>query len=350
MFPENTGETVMKQIIENTFIEKLAKSFSRSPLQQNKINESDAELLRIPGNDHTLALTTDSIVEEIERGLYSDPYLIGWMTVIVNLSDLAAVGAEPIGILINESLPSGLSSEYIEMLQQGINDACNKYHIHVLGGDTNLSSSMQMGASAVGIIRNGTALTRVGCTAGDHLFSSGRLGIGSVYAINKLFNISNDNKSLFKPNARIEEGQLLRQFASCCIDTSDGFIPAIDQLMRLNNTGFTLETDIEDLLCPETHDISIKADLKPWMMLAGPHGEFELIFTVRANKLDNFLNNARAMDWEPLFLGKATGDQRFKITSNNKIIEIDTPEIRNLFNKVNGNVERYIQELLLFKY
>ena len=55
-----------------------------------------------------LAITTDSIVEEIRLGLYDDPYLIGWMIVMVNLSDLAAVGADPLGILISEIFPNNL--------------------------------------------------------------------------------------------------------------------------------------------------------------------------------------------------------------------------------------------------
>ena len=93
---------MLNQILENSSIKNLVKIFSRSPLQQNRLHESDAELINLPGTNITLAITMDSIVEEIEAGLYTDPYLIGWMTVMVNASDLAAVGAKPLGILINE--------------------------------------------------------------------------------------------------------------------------------------------------------------------------------------------------------------------------------------------------------
>ncbi len=70
----------------------LLKIIIALPIQINKLQESDSELLNINilENDQ-LAVTTDSIVEEIEMGIYKDPYLIGWMTVMVNMSDLAAV-------------------------------------------------------------------------------------------------------------------------------------------------------------------------------------------------------------------------------------------------------------------
>lgn len=78
---------------EVALLERLAGGFARSHLQCNQRHESDAELIRLPGSRSVLALTTDAISEEIESGLYADPYLIGWMTVMVNASDLAAVGA-----------------------------------------------------------------------------------------------------------------------------------------------------------------------------------------------------------------------------------------------------------------
>ena len=61
-------------------------------------------LIQIPGTSLVIAITTDSIVKELKTGLYSDPYTIGWMTVLANASDLAAVGPEPSGILISETL------------------------------------------------------------------------------------------------------------------------------------------------------------------------------------------------------------------------------------------------------
>jgi len=90
-------------ILENLLIKKLTKGFRRSGRQINALNESDSELVILDNNSgNYLAVTMDSLSEEISSGLYDDPYLIGWMIVMINLSDLAAVGAEPVGILLSE--------------------------------------------------------------------------------------------------------------------------------------------------------------------------------------------------------------------------------------------------------
>jgi thiamine-monophosphate kinase len=83
----------LNSILENQKINKLLSDFRRSPHQLNKPHESDAEIIKL--NDALLAITTDSISEEILTGLYDDPYIIGWMIVTVNMSDLAAVGSSP---------------------------------------------------------------------------------------------------------------------------------------------------------------------------------------------------------------------------------------------------------------
>ena len=98
-------------VLENAYIERLVRELPRSPLQLNRLQEADAELIRLPGTTAVVALKTDAIVEEIETGLYADPWLLGWMAVTVNASDLAAVGAEPVGVLLNETLAPDAEGE-----------------------------------------------------------------------------------------------------------------------------------------------------------------------------------------------------------------------------------------------
>lgn len=342
----------INEIIENKFIDALVQSFKRSPLQQNGLQESDAELIRIPGTNFIIALTIDSIVEEIERGLYTDPYLIGWMTVVSNVSDLAAVGAVPIGILLNETLQSEVGNEYLNKLQQGIHDACSESNIYVLGGDTNSSSHMQMSACAIGFLPDGDPVQRIGCKPGDRLFSSGKLGQGSSYAYLKFSagRTLNIVGSHYKPKPRVQEGQIIRKFASSCIDTSDGFLPAVDQLMRLNGTGFCIDTSLLHFVHPEAIELSQNAQIPLWMMLTGPHGEFELVFTIPDNKVEAFLKSAASLNWEPCALGRVIKEENIRILQGDNLITIETGKIRNLFNEVNGNMDRYIKGLFSFNY
>jgi thiamine-monophosphate kinase len=213
---------VNNKITENHFVEMLCRNFKRSSLQINELNESDAEIINIPGTAIKLAVTTDNISEEIEKGLYTDPYQIGWMAVMINASDISAVGAEPLGILLNETFKETDSEEYISEIQRGINDACEATGFFVLGGDTNFSSVSQFGATAIGIISDDKTVTRKGCSEGDLVYISGYAGRGSAYALTKIYSSGENIK--YMPESGIKHGKIMRKYATCCMDTSDGVI------------------------------------------------------------------------------------------------------------------------------
>ncbi len=300
---------MMQQIHENAFIARLASFLPRQPAQLNGVQESDAELIRLPGEaHHVLAVTTDAIAEEIETGLYTDPYLIGWMTVMANLSDLAAVGADPIGLLVAETLPRDASEEDLIALQTGIRDACARCGTSVLGGDTNFSDSFRTTGTAVGLIANASPLMRVRCTPGEVLFCTGRLGTGNAYAARRLTGIADPDPAPYRPVARLKEGLSLRSIASACMDSSDGLFATLDQLGRLNNCGFELENGWEDKIASGASRFAASSGLDPWMLFAGPHGEFELVFTVPELLISALHRGAAKAGWTPLRLGKVTRD------------------------------------------
>jgi len=335
---------LMGDVLENALIERLASSFPRSPLQYNKLQESDSELVRLPGGNSLLAVTTDGVVEEIESGLYDDPYLIGWMTVIVNASDLAAVGAEPLGILINENLPHGGADDFISKLQEGIRDASAATGLYVLGGDTNVAPRLELGGTAVGLIPDGVPLTRVGCRPGDLLFGSGPFGRGGAYSFTQFVGKGNDRipPVTFKPPGRLREGMTLRGLASCCMDTSDGLLTSLDQLMRLNSVGFTIDQPEENFIDNSVIGLSSATGLASWMALAGPHGEFELVFTVPAERGDELSARAAAIGWQPVPIGRAVADLGVWLREQS----LDVARMRNMFSESEGDVGRYFAGLL----
>jgi thiamine-monophosphate kinase len=207
---------------------------------------------------------------------------------------------------------------------------------------------MQMTATALGTITSGPPITRRGCRPGDRLFASGPLGLGSAYALLKLgrepgaagFAVE------YQPAARLREGRLLRRFATSCMDTSDGVIPTLDELMGLNGVGFTLETPVGELLHPGAAAVSKATGMPPWMMLAGPHGEFELLFTVAEERREPFEEAAAAIGWGPLEIGAVTSRAGFRIPTEAAPALLDTARVRNLFLEVDGDVEKYVAGLL----
>ena len=112
--------SMMDEVLENRIIGKMAKAFQPPPHRLNKIHEADAEIIDLGGgSDSYLAITTDALVEEVAGGLYDDPYLIGWMLATVNFSDLAAVGADPVGLMIAVTYPSRHDEAYIGRVARG---------------------------------------------------------------------------------------------------------------------------------------------------------------------------------------------------------------------------------------
>ncbi len=336
----------LNEILENKLINNLSAGFDRSPAQLNKPHESDAEIIRI--EKMNLAVTTDSISEEIFTGLYDDPYLMGWMIVTVNMSDLAAVGASPLGILISEIIPRDFSIEKLQQLQRGISDACRRYKTYVLGGDTNEGESLVLTGTAIGKTACKKHLTRIGCRSGDILFSSGKLGNGNAYAISKLITASGPFP--YKPDARIEAGRVIRNYASACMDSSDGLIASLDQLMRLNDVGFELNPGWENAISRNALSYISNLKIPPWLLLAGQHGEFELIFTIPEKLIDAFLIDAPSGGFEPVELGRVTDETGLNIHIYEKNTQIDTKFIRNLPSQIKGDVKLYLNKLIEYDF
>jgi len=333
-------------ILEHQLIGRLVSALPRSPAQRNRLHETDAELVSLPGSDTILAVTTDGLVEELATGLYRDPWHIGWMLVMVNASDLAAVGAEPLGLVLCESLPSDTALEWVDALQRGIADAAIVSGLGVLGGDTNTSAQVTLVATALGVLRGPPPLTRRGARPGDVLYASARLGTGGAYALARMLAPHGDVAPPFRPAARLAEGRLLRGRATACMDTSDGAFATLDELMELNGVGFRLDTPLEAWTDRHAVELVRSADLAPWMLHAGPHGEYELLFTASPGRERDLLRAAAQIGWTPVRLGTTVEEPGLELSLDGTMQAMDTRRIRNLFAECGGDPREYVERLM----
>jgi thiamine-monophosphate kinase len=328
---------------ELAFIESLTRGLTRSPLQMNGLQESDAELVQLASGT-TLAVTTDTVAEEIDSGLYADPWLAGWMAVMVNFSDIAAVGGEPLGILIAETLPAGLPSSALAALQHGINDACAACGSHVLGGDTNTGEALQLTGTALGLITNGAPLTRIGIRPGDAVYCTGPLGAGNAFAALMLMKAPGVPE--YKPLARVREGMALRGQATACMDTSDGLIATLDQLSRLNGVGFELAAEWPTSVHPDAVSCSAATGLPQWVFLAGPHGEFELVFTMSGDTAPCGSDTLNVAGTVCRYLGRAVPGNNLHVPGVGNFSPDHRAALRNLDPPGSGSIKGYVAELL----
>jgi thiamine-monophosphate kinase len=336
----------LSAVNENRVIGRWVDIFSRCPEQLNGPHESDCELVPFPGSSAVMALTTDTVAEEIDLGFYDDPEAIGWMAATVSLSDLAAVGAEPLGLLVSVSLPCDYSAELQQRIARGIEAACVEAGTFVLGGDTNNSAQLSITTTAVGVISRARVVLRTGSRVGDALFATGTLGGGAIAAARGLLDGDDPFRNCqIRPRARVREGRVLSAYASACIDTSDGLIAALDQLARLNRVGFEVSKDLRGVIHPQALALSDRLGVDPLNMLAQPHGEFELLYTVSPERIMAFEDAARQNGISLLYLGRTVSDGGIRIGGRHMSL-LDTAAIRNLPETTGRSTRCFFDSLL----
>lgn len=339
---------MMDKIFENREIDKIARNFLLAPHKIGKIHEADAEIIDLgDSSENYLAITTDALVEEVRSGLYENPYFIGWMLAMANFSDLAAVGADPLGLLLSISYPPDGNAKFITKLARGVSDACQTLQTFVLGGDTNQGEDLLLSGCAVGLVPKRSALTRMGAKANDRLYISYSAGLGNVFAFLKL---SKTNfllpGSFYKPVARIKEGRVIRDYANCCMDTSDGVLHTVDTLMRLNGLRFVLYDNWARILHPMASTITRVKKIPSWLVLAGIHGEYELVFTISPQKEKDFLDAATRIGWTPLLIGEVNEGVGVSVKNSSTLTPLDTAAIRNLSEQAGSDPQAYVKKLI----
>lgn len=329
------------EVVENRRLTRWAELLPRAPKQVGGIHETDAELVPL-GDGRLLALTVDIVAEEIRLGLYRNPRTAGRIAVVAALSDLAAVGAEPIGLLLSVTLPASDIEATQEAVARGVGEAAGEAGTWVLGGDTNEGAALSVGCSAAGLVPADSVLTRMGAGPGDGVFVTGPLGLGAARAAAALLGepalLPEDD---FKPPCRVKHGQALRGIAGAAMDTSDGLLATLDQLARLNGIAIRLTRPAAELLHPRAATAGLRTGLSPLALLGVLHGEFELVFTVPEIRRAALADAAARLDWVPLEIG-ITEPGRGLFAGDRPI---DGARVRNLLSECREDLGSYAAAL-----
>jgi thiamine-monophosphate kinase len=225
---------------------------------------------------------------------------------------------------------------------QGLRETLDAAGVFVLGGDTNEGERLALALTAAGIVPREGVITRVGARPGDRVFVSGLLGAGGALGASVLLGLGTMKEDEFRPVTRLREGALLRGIASCCMDTSDGFVATVDQLARINEVGFRVDVRSADLLHPAASALCAASGLPAFPFLASYHGEFELVFTVPPARIELLEARARSMDWAPIDVGVVQAEPGIRFGD----ADIDAARLRNALERSGGDVRAYVQTLL----
>jgi thiamine-monophosphate kinase len=243
----------------------------------------DAALLRVAAGME-LAVSTDMLVCGTHFFPDADPYLLGYKTLAVNLSDLAAMGAVPRWATLSLALPE-VNEHWLQKFSEGFFALADEYGVELIGGDTT-RGPLNLCVTIMGEVPCTQALRRDGAKAGDDVWVSGVLGeaaLGLAHLQGKVTLPEAARVSclaaLHQPQPRIELGLALRGIANSAIDISDGLLADLGHILERSQVGATLEFET----IPKGLLRELVAELLQRCILAGGD-DYELCFTAPVAK------------------------------------------------------------------
>ena len=245
-----------------------------------------------PGDDAAvigkdIVVTTDIVTfdRHFPAGMSYEQF--GWYAAAVNFSDLAAMGARPIGFTAALALPQTLDIQAAYDIMSGIDQCAEFCGTGVVGGDTKPGPGVVAG-TAIGSMDGRAPLLRTGAKPGDVVAVTGPLGgpAAGFVALDKGIDCQDAKDTLYMPIPRVAEGVQLSEsgIVTSCMDLSDGLATALKTICSASNVGIDVEFDF---LPHETYvdDIAEESGESIEKLLLGWGGEYELMFTADPDRL-----------------------------------------------------------------
>ena len=269
---------IVMPVREKRLIQQIRRAAAGGPPVVTGIGD-DCAVLRVPPG-HEMLVTTDFSIEKVHfRRDWHRPELVGWRCLTRGLSDIAAMGGEPLAAFLSLAVPNDVPQKWVDRFLKGLLDLAKEFQVPLAGGDTAQSPrGIQADIVVVGSVPKGRAVLRSGAKPGEQIYVTGALG-GSAAALARLADsrrVGAEYSRHLRPVPRVAVGQWLRQqgLASAMIDLSDGLSTDLEHICEESHVG----AEIEGELIPRAH---IGKSRKPVALDLALHGgdDYELLFT-----------------------------------------------------------------------
>ena len=261
----------------------IARYFTR-PVRRSPLGVGDDCALLRPAPGMELAVSTDLLVEGRHFLSTVDPRALGHKSLAVNLSDLAACGAQPLAFTLSLALPQ-VDERWLAGFAQGLFALADAHACELVGGDTT-RGPLAINITVFGEVPAGQALLRSGARAGDDVWVSGTLGDarlaleafrGTVSLPEAVFAAARER--LERPQPRVALGLALRGLASAAIDVSDGLLGDLGHVLQRSGVGATIEAaGAAPLLAAARTGLALPEERLQELVFAGGD-DYELAFT-----------------------------------------------------------------------
>lgn len=243
----------------------------------------DCALLQ-PSAGMQLAVSTDTLVAEVHFFDDADPQQLGWKSLAVNLSDLAAMGATPRWATLALTLPE-VDDDWLAAFATGLYRCADQFGVSLVGGDTT-RGALSLTLTIIGEVPPNQALRRDGARPGDEIWVSGTLGDAALAlaALQGRANLTDADLAtlaarLHTPTPRVELGLALRGLATSAIDVSDGLLADLGHILTRSGVGAVVEY-AQLPLGEIVHDYAAHPAFDDCVLSGGD--DYELCFTAPA--------------------------------------------------------------------
>jgi len=288
----------LRDLGERRLIDRLARLYGT-------INRDDCATLDA-GGDYLL-VTSDLVSQHTHFPADATAYQMGWFVVAVNLSDIAAAGGAPEGVMLSLGMPPDLEVDFLEELAAGARACATACATAVIGGDTKEAPSLTLCGTALGRVAKKGYLSRRGSAPGDRVCVTGSLGRAGA-ALEALAGGRDGRtlEALLLVQPRLAAGQAAAAVGgvTAAMDLSDGLSSSLYQLMALNQVGFLIEAEAVpvDPLAEESGD--------PLRLALHAGGDYELLFTVRPEAVEGVRRAVEATGLPCTVIGRVIHEQR----------------------------------------
>lgn len=256
------------------------------------IGDDCAILSPPPGKQ--LAVSTDTLIAGVHFPTNTSAEDIGYKSLAVNLSDLAAMGAEPAWASLAISLPD-VNENWINAFMRGFNQLAKKYNVALIGGDTT-RGPLSITVSVTGFVNVNKSLKRSSAKVGDIIFVTGNIGDARLGLESVLGNVSIADKKqqtyflncLNRPEPKVIIGQILTKYPVAAIDLSDGLLADLNHICKASSMGAVVQLDkmplSEQLINAFYNELN-------WSMICNAGDDYELCFTCPPGSVDALLSD-----------------------------------------------------------
>lgn len=287
----------------------IRKHFTRPTKHSNLGIGDDAALIAVSAGME-LAVSTDMLVAGTHFFADADPCKLGWKSLAVNLSDMAAMGAKPKWATLAISLPEN-NTTWLGLFSQGFFSCAEAFEVDLIGGDTT-RGPLNICVQIMGEVPVGQAIKRSGAQVDDDIWVSGKLGCAALALAHlqrkeQIVNsLSHHLQALHSPQPRVALGIALRGLANSCLDISDGLISDLGHITTASNVG--AEIYLETIPTSTYIKKHLKTSAFQHYVLAGGD-DYELCFTAPQRRSADILAIAKNVNVPVVKIGRITADK-----------------------------------------